>query len=144
MRVIPKATRKPGEGFLRTEGALADDKECDAIIARNLPGTQWREAMSRVLHGIVHGKTIEVTEDLGMSDGQAVDLLAAPSGSLQPPPEGSGSRIDQEATGATARLEARRFRAAGLLAEEWTDEDDRILEGIHAEHKAAEWRELPE
>ena len=33
MRVIPKATRKPGEGFLRTEGALADDKEWDAIIA---------------------------------------------------------------------------------------------------------------
>ena len=43
--------------------------------------------MTRVLRGIVHGKTIEVTEDLGMSDGQAVDLLVAPSGSLQPPPK---------------------------------------------------------
>ena len=78
--------------------------------------------MTRVLRGIVHGKTIEVTEDLGMSDGQAVDLLVAPPGSLQPPPEGGGSRAPaQEATGAAARLgEARRSSsAAGLSAEEW-------------------------
>jgi hypothetical protein len=32
VRVIPKTTRKPGEGFLRTEGALADDTEWDAIM----------------------------------------------------------------------------------------------------------------
>jgi len=32
VRVIPKAPRKPGEGFLRTEGALADDMEWDAIM----------------------------------------------------------------------------------------------------------------
>ena len=32
MRVIAKLTRKPGEGFLRTEGALADDEEWDAIM----------------------------------------------------------------------------------------------------------------
>lgn len=27
-----RPTRKPGEGFLRTEGALADDTEWDAIM----------------------------------------------------------------------------------------------------------------
>jgi len=32
VKVIVKSTRKPGEGFLRTEGALADDEEWDAIM----------------------------------------------------------------------------------------------------------------
>jgi hypothetical protein len=32
VRVIPKTSRKPGEGFLRTEGALADDTEWDTIM----------------------------------------------------------------------------------------------------------------
>ena len=32
VRVLPKTGRKPGEGFLRTEGALADDTEWDAIM----------------------------------------------------------------------------------------------------------------
>ena len=32
VRVICKTTRKAGEGFLRTEGALADDTEWDAIM----------------------------------------------------------------------------------------------------------------
>ncbi len=33
VKVIPKAARTAGEGFLRTEGALADDTEWDAIMA---------------------------------------------------------------------------------------------------------------
>jgi hypothetical protein len=32
VRVIPKTARRSGEGFLRTEGALADDTEWDAIM----------------------------------------------------------------------------------------------------------------
>jgi len=32
VRVIPKTPRGSGEGFLRTEGALADDTEWDAIM----------------------------------------------------------------------------------------------------------------
>jgi hypothetical protein len=32
VKVIPKITRMPGEGFLRTEGALADDTEWDSIM----------------------------------------------------------------------------------------------------------------
>jgi hypothetical protein len=32
VRTIPKSSRKPGEGLLRTEGALADDDEWDAIM----------------------------------------------------------------------------------------------------------------
>jgi len=36
--------------------------------------------MTKVLHGIVHGRFIEVTEDFGLSDGQAIELIvtAAP------------------------------------------------------------------
>ena len=30
--------------------------------------------MTRVLHGTVHGKTIELNEDLGVSDGQEVEI----------------------------------------------------------------------
>ena len=30
--VPPKRTRRPGEGFLRTEGALTDDPEWDSIM----------------------------------------------------------------------------------------------------------------
>ena len=32
IRVIPKTARTRGDGFLRTEGALADDTEWDAIM----------------------------------------------------------------------------------------------------------------
>ena len=32
VRVISKVARTPGEGFLRTEGALADDTEWDSIM----------------------------------------------------------------------------------------------------------------
>jgi len=32
VRVIPRPSRQPGEGLLRTEGALADDPEWDNIM----------------------------------------------------------------------------------------------------------------
>jgi hypothetical protein len=32
LRLLPNVAEKPGEGFLRTEGALADDTEWDAIM----------------------------------------------------------------------------------------------------------------
>ena len=32
VKVVAKAARKPGEGFLRTEGALADDPYWDDIM----------------------------------------------------------------------------------------------------------------
>ncbi len=32
--VLPQIARMPGEGFLRTEGALADDTESDSIMER--------------------------------------------------------------------------------------------------------------
>ncbi len=38
--------------------------------------------MTKLMHGIVHGKTIEVNEELGLSDGQAVDLSCFVCGSF--------------------------------------------------------------
>ncbi|HEV3417061.1 MAG TPA: hypothetical protein VG056_09620 [Pirellulales bacterium] len=30
--------------------------------------------MARTVHGVVHGKTIEIDEDLGVAEGQAVEV----------------------------------------------------------------------
>jgi hypothetical protein len=32
VKIVPKSGRQPGEGFLRTEGALADDPYWDGIM----------------------------------------------------------------------------------------------------------------
>ena len=70
---------------------------------------------SKTLHGVVNGKTIELAEDLGVPAGQEVELVVT----LVPDKQkvwGEGLR-----------------RCAGALANEWTDEDDRILEEIYQE-----------
>ncbi len=33
--------------------------------------------MSKVVHGVIHGKTIQLTEDPGMADGQEVQIVLA-------------------------------------------------------------------
>ena len=60
--------------------------------------------MTKVLHGIVHGRFIEVTEDLGLSDGQAVELIvtAGPSPSPNPIAEGFESKKTPKDAGAAA------------------------------------------
>jgi hypothetical protein len=72
---------------------------------------------SKTLHGTVNGKTIELVEDPGMPVGQQVELVVklVPERTL---PWGEGLR-----------------RCAGALADEWTEEDDRILEEIYQERK---------
>jgi hypothetical protein len=48
--------------------------------------------MTRTIHGVVHGKTITVEEDLGMAEGQEVELtmrtVGPPSPSGRQPGEG--------------------------------------------------------
>jgi hypothetical protein len=81
--------------------------------------------MTKILHGKVHGKTIELEEDLGVPEGQEVEitLKTVPTKT----PWGEGLR-----------------RCAGALANEWTDEDDRILAEIHQGRKQDSRKELPE
>jgi len=71
--------------------------------------------MSRLMHGIVHGRTIELTDDPGVPEGQEVRILVTAVVPREEP-WGAGLR-----------------RCAGAMADEWTDEDDRILERLQHE-----------
>lgn len=81
--------------------------------------------MTKTLHGQIRGRTIEVVEDLGLAEGQQVEikLKIVPSTGTW----GDGLR-----------------RCAGALANEWTNEDDRILEEIHKDRKRTSGRDLVE
>ena len=99
--------------------------------------------MTQLIHGIVHGKTIELSEDLGLSDGQFVDLIVMPPGLPRTLPETTRSEVSPKKLPGPP-IEWRRgdtSPTAGLLADEWTEEDDRLLGQIHADRKAARWRE---
>jgi hypothetical protein len=83
--------------------------------------------------GKVHGKTIELDEDLGVAEGQEVEVqvkIISPKKRLPGPPPGwqPGSKKT----------------AACLLAGSWTEEDDRILEEIHQDRKRGRYRGLSE
>jgi len=81
--------------------------------------------MTKTTHGIVRGKTIELVEDLGVAEGQEVEVqvtLVDADGKW-----GEGLR-----------------RSAGALAAEWTAEDDQILESIHHSRKSETRREITE
>jgi hypothetical protein len=79
--------------------------------------------MTRTLRGVIHGRTVELTEDLGVADGQQVEITIKTVAS--PKPWGEGLR-----------------RCAGAFAADWTEEDDRIMEEIHQERKRETRREI--
>ena len=100
--------------------------------------------MTKVLHGIVRGKFIEVTEDLGLLDGQAMELILTAGPSPSPIAEGFDSKNPPKTlpgpppgwrAGSTET-------AAGMMAEHWTEEDDRILESIERDRHRSSTREL--
>jgi len=102
--------------------------------------------MTKVLHGIVHGKFIEVTEDLGLIDGQAVELIVMAEPLPGPVAEGFDSNKKPKRLpgpppgwrpGGTET-------AAGMMADHWTEEDDRILESIERDRHRPSTRELPD
>jgi hypothetical protein len=81
--------------------------------------------MTRVIHGRVRGRTIELCEDLGMADGQEVEISirTVPAGQARKPGEGL-------------------LRTEGALADDpyW----DEIMEEIHQERKNDPRREVTE
>ncbi|MEA2631104.1 MAG: hypothetical protein QOE66_1323 [Chloroflexota bacterium] len=85
--------------------------------------------MVKILRGVVHGRTIELESDLGIEDGQSVEVIVRSRTLPGPPP---GWRPGGTET------------AAGMMAEHWTDEDDRILEEIQREREQSSTREIPE
>jgi len=70
--------------------------------------------MTKVLHGKVHGRTIELGEDLGLAEGQEVEVQVT----VLPSPRKWGEGI---------------LRTAGALADDpyW----DAIMEEVHRERK---------
>ena len=72
--------------------------------------------MVRQVQGIIHGKTIELSEDPRVADGQQVEVTIK----TLPTPRSWGEGLR---------------RCAGAFAADWTEEDDRTLEAIHQERK---------
>jgi hypothetical protein len=81
--------------------------------------------MTRTVHGVIHGRTIELAEDLGIAEGQQVEIIVKTVPKSKP--WGEGLR-----------------RCAGAFATDWTDEDDRILAEIYQERKRDTRKEIPE
>ncbi len=79
--------------------------------------------------GVIHGRTIELSEDLGLTEGQEVEVrvevVPVPRTIPNPRPWGEGLR-----------------RCAGALVADWTEEDDRVLEEIHQDRKRDARREI--
>jgi hypothetical protein len=83
--------------------------------------------MTKTVHGIAHGRTIELAEDLGVADGQEVEVQvrmkigARKKKDLPGPPPGwqSGGKKT----------------VAGALADLCTPEEDRLLEEIQRDRK---------
>jgi hypothetical protein len=81
--------------------------------------------MIKLIHGVAHGKTIELKEDIGLAEGQEVEIsvrVVSPQGKW-------GEGI---------------LRSAGAMAPYWTEEDDRILDEIYHDRKRSSRREIPE
>lgn len=73
--------------------------------------------------GVIHGKTIELTNDPGLSDGQEVEVILRP------------------ATESVSGCEGLR-RAAGALADSWQPEDDAILDKLQQDRLRSGGREF--
>lgn len=72
--------------------------------------------VNKVMQGVIHGNTIQLRESPGLAEGQTVQVVVQP---IEPSrPWGSGI-----------------LKSAGALADQWTDEDDKILEEIHQDRK---------
>lgn len=81
--------------------------------------------MTKIIHGKVNGRMIELNEDLGLAPGEEVEVQVR---TLQTP-QNWGEGLN---------------RCAGALANDWTEEDDRILDEIHQDRKRPTRREIPE
>jgi hypothetical protein len=97
------------------------------LIGGSTAGPQgWKEAgaMNKILHGVVRGQMIELREPVGVADGQEVEVVV--KFSLPSRPWGEGIRS-----------------SAGALADQWTAEDDRILQEIQQARNRDTRPEIP-
>lgn len=78
--------------------------------------------MTKTIHGTVRGKIIELEEDLGMADGQAVEVIVNPTKARQP----WGAGIS---------------RSAGVAVHD--REFDEVFEQLARDRRAATFRDEP-
>ncbi len=81
--------------------------------------------MTKTIHGIVRGRIIELDRDLGVAEGQEVEIQVK----IVPASTTWGDGLK---------------RCAGGLANEWTDKDDQILTSIYEDRKRDDRKEFPE
>jgi hypothetical protein len=80
--------------------------------------------MNKMIQGVIHGNTIELSENPGLADGQSVQVVVQ---AVEP-----------------ARLWGEGIRkSAGALADLWTKDDDIILDEIYQDRKRDSHREMP-
>jgi len=79
----------------------------------------------KTVSGVIHGNMIEIKGNLGLPDGEEVEIFVRSRS--QRPSSGDGL-----------------LRCAGGMAEDWTSEDDRILAEIQQERETTSHRALPE
>jgi hypothetical protein len=76
------------------------------------------------LRGVIHGKTIELSKDPGLQEGQEVEITLRPMTKAE-------------------TLGAGLLRCAGALAGSWQPEDDAILDEIQEGRNRSVGRDLP-
>lgn len=79
----------------------------------------------KLSRGFIHGKTIEIADDLGLADGQEVEVIVR----VRETKSEWGQGI---------------LRSAGAMAPFWTAEDDEILAEIERDRRTPSTREIPE
>jgi len=82
--------------------------------------------MNKTMQGIVHGRTIELDDDPGIEEGRKVEVVLRVKQLPGPPPRWRPGG---------------RETAAGMMADHWSEEDDRILEQIYQDRKRDSRRE---
>jgi hypothetical protein len=76
--------------------------------------------MNKTMQGVVRGRTIELDDDPEIEEGRKVEVLLRVKRLPGPPPRWRpGSRES----------------AAGMMADHWSEEDDRLLEQIYHDRK---------
>ena len=83
--------------------------------------------MDIVMHGVIHGNTVELEATPDVEEGKRVELVLRIPKLPGPPPKWTpGSTVT----------------AGGMLADDWTEEDDRLLEEIYQARKRDRIRPL--
>ena len=80
------------------------------------------------LHGIVRGRTVELSVDPGLQSGVEVEVILRQTGNPSSATDCGDSHVGHEDD----------------VADFWTEEDDRILAEIQAARESARNRNLPE